>query len=535
MRSIPVDDLIKPANVRKLIQKTVDTYPLAWKVVHEALQNAKDAIQKTGRAGTISITMDVASKTVSVKDDGCGFPYDLDLLGIGGTDKDAVDDWRIGGNQGVGIKAVLFSTSTFKLDAVSEGKRWQAWVDGAKDYLLGEPCSLQVAEPVDTPDKSGTTVEYSFPDDSITQFLNNVITEHYPHVHEHLGRDELERLKLAFEFYLRSYSYAGDVNRLLEADGIVPIRISLTIVGDVPTDLLESPLGEILRAQGKFEVAFDCRHWDVEEAVGRTRAGVPKPTLLDMPLPEGGHIGQYSDRYLYVGKFKSPEEFASLLRNPHLRTAIDVKQYEGLFEQLLGLYVVIGARPALLKYLLGQPRQFVAAEGIPSAHVLAGPSRGGEASYVSNNMHVIFNVNAPLNYGKQTIANPWLVGQISKFFNDAVRATLKNVAVHIVGFQGGSTTADDIESGLDVEIDILGRTDLAEGLLAFKKEPHDENAVIAIFNELIGKGYLRGYYTYSLHQKARYDGRAILMLPHQQGGRSRSPAAIFKTSSSRSA
>lgn len=141
MKEIDVDDLISPPNIRKLVQKTVDTYPLDWKVVHEAVQNAKDAIQKTGNPGVIDVVLNVTENRVTVSDNGCGFPYDLDLLGIGGTDKDEEYDWRINGNQGVGIKAVIFSTSSFKLASVVDGRRWEAWIEGANGYLEGAQCA----------------------------------------------------------------------------------------------------------------------------------------------------------------------------------------------------------------------------------------------------------------------------------------------------------------------------------------------------------------------------------------------------------
>ncbi len=36
-REIPISSLIDPDNIRRLVKKTVDTYPLEWKVVHETL------------------------------------------------------------------------------------------------------------------------------------------------------------------------------------------------------------------------------------------------------------------------------------------------------------------------------------------------------------------------------------------------------------------------------------------------------------------------------------------------------------------
>ena len=168
-----------------------------------------------------------------------------------------------------------------------------------------------------------------------------------------------------------------------------------------------------------------------------------------------------------------------------------------------------------MKYLLGPPRQFIAANGVPTVHVLSGPTRGGEASYVANNIHFIANIAARLNYGKQTIANPRLVGLVSQFFDDAVRATLKNVASSIVGLQIGTSTADDIEVQGAYETNILQREELAGGALSFKRVPHDENALIAIFSELLGRGYLTGYHVYSLSQRSRYDGLAAMKLRNQ--------------------
>lgn len=513
-REVHVEELIKPANIRKLVQKTVDTYPLEWKVVQEAVQNAKDAIQKAGKPGTVEITLDVGQQSVTVTDNGCGFPPDLDLLGIGGTDKDDPYEAFISGNQGVGIKAVIFSSSSFKLDSVHGGRRWQAWIDGANRYLTGERPILKITDPVESPDAAGTKVEYSFAEDWVTQFVNDVLTRHVPMVREHLCKDPADKVRLAFEFHFRSFSYAGDVQRLLGYEGIFPItfRISLVATGGPPPSL-DSVLAQLLGDEQTLEVRFPNKHWDFQEAVARTRERAPKPTVIDTELPEGGKIGSYNERYAYVAKLTKREQYEALLRNPNLRKPVDPASYAPLFDQLDGIYLVIGARPTLFDYLLGPPRQFISASGIPTSHVLSGPTRGGEASYVANNIHFIANVRSRLNYGKQTIPNPWLVGMVSRFFDDAVRATLRNVATAIVGHQLGSSSADDIESSLAVETDILGREDLAGGKLGFKKIPHDENALIAIYSELVGRGVLNGYHLYSLSSKARYDGRGTMRIP----------------------
>jgi hypothetical protein len=232
-------------------------------------------------------------------------------------------------------------------------------------------------------------------------------------------------------------------------------------------------------------------------------------------LPPAGALGRHNENYLYVGKIADIDGFRSLLDNPNLRRPIDPAQYDRLFEQMRGLYIAVGSRGVLERYLVDSPRQFVSADGIPSAHVLQGPQRGGEATYVANNIHFIANVNAKLNYGKQTIPNPRLVGLVNRFFADAVRATLRNVAISIVGSQVGTSSADDLEDTSRTEADVIARPVLAGGSLYFKREPRDEDALIAIFFELVGRGYLGGYHFYSMSQKATYDGRAAIKLSNQ--------------------
>jgi len=511
MTKVPIETLINADNIRKLATRTVETYPTEWKVVHEALQNAKDAVRKASREGTVQIELDVVNQSVVVKDDGIGFPYKMDLLGFGGTDKDADSDWCLNGRQGVGLKAVILSTSVFQLEASDGGSRWKVRIDGADRYLEGENPEFDVSEPEPCTEPPGTTVSYSFRNQLVSDVVNTILSEYFPRVQQALAPTARGKIEVALESYFRSYTYAGDVNTLLGIGDYKPITISLTVVANgSPTGILPAELIQELK-NGRITVAFPNKHWDVKEAIDRTRGGVPRPTVLSQALPPGGMFGRYSDNYVYAAGFTSESEFASLLENPNLRRRIDSSKYKTLFASLRGIYVAVGSRAVLGRYLVGPPRQFVAANGIPSAHVLPGPTRGGEATYVSNNIHFIANVNGQLNYGKQTIPNPRLVGLVAEYFADAVRATLRNVAISIVGSQIVSTSGDDLDEQFSVETDVISRPELARGILNFKRVPRDENALIAIFFELLGKGFLTGYHFYSLSQKARYDGRASIM------------------------
>lgn len=516
MPTYKLEELMGEGNLRKLAQRTVETYPTAWKVVNETLQNAKDAVRRTGGEGAIEIVFDVSAQSVRVTDNGNGFPYEPELLGFGGTDKDADPDWGLNGRQGVGLKAVILSTNHFSLDAKHEGQQWHAEIADADTYLLGKSPQFELSDHSTTSEGSGTVVFYTFKEPLVSEVLSEILDAHMPLASDYLADNTVDKICLALEIYFRSKTYAGDVNTLLGVDQRGPIDITVKILETAsPKGNLPSSLVSALE-QGPVVTTFPSKHWDVKGAVDRTKKGRPRPKVLTQALPEGGVLGKFNENYVYVGAVTKKEEYTALLMNPNLQRKIDPAKYDRLFQQLRGIYFVVGSRGVLTRYLGSPPRQFIAADGTPTAHVLPAPTRGGEATYVSNNIHFVANVDARLNYGKQTISNPVLVGMVAEYFADAVRATLRNLAISFVGSSQATTSADDIEDTTGTEQDVLARPPLARGQLVFKRIPRDENALIAIFFELLARGHLEGYAFYSLSQKARYDGRASIKLSNQK-------------------
>src|SRR5580698_5402650 len=89
---MPGHDLISPTNLSDLyvhqVRQTIDAYDPQHIVLGETLQNALDAVTQAG--GTdhqIDLTIDFAARSVTVADDGIGFPNRPELLFLGGTSK----------------------------------------------------------------------------------------------------------------------------------------------------------------------------------------------------------------------------------------------------------------------------------------------------------------------------------------------------------------------------------------------------------------------------------------------------------------
>jgi len=111
----------------------------------EAMQNAIDAVCKEPRpeTGNIQLAMDFDNDTVTVIDNGRGFPRDTKLLFLGGTDKTGK---RMKGKIGVGIKVTIFSTEFFSIRSNGDSGAWKLEiVDAYKFDTLG---SLIIPSPI---------------------------------------------------------------------------------------------------------------------------------------------------------------------------------------------------------------------------------------------------------------------------------------------------------------------------------------------------------------------------------------------------
>jgi anti-sigma regulatory factor (Ser/Thr protein kinase) len=507
-------ELVDEHHIRKLVKKTVETYPRDWIVVYELLQNAVDAVQRSGRTdGRVEIELNLEGESVTVRDNGSGFPHDSRYLGLGGTDKDEPEGQVAYGRQGVGLKAVIYSTESFRLKSTVDGREWTATIQGAHRYLEGEDSVFSI-DSCDAPGvPNGTEILCGFPDHLVSQFLGQFEYLYFdpPRIDDSIAPSPEDKLRTAIEFHFRSYTYAGDVSRLLEVPGPTPVKIVVSLVGISSFDRFPSAINTILTDNAPITVAFENKHWDMEEAMNRIPELRRRPSpISETSAPPAGDLHRRGDRFVWICKMNTPEQYASLLNNDRVRPAIDPRDYEDLFEQVSGIYIVVGSpQTAFSKFLFGRPRQLIAASGVPSAHEIKTPARGADATYVTNNIHCIVNLKAQLNYGKQTITNTYLLGRVNQFFRDAVRATLRNIAIAIVGRQSESSTAGDMAATWEAETGIMDRDDLAFGGLSIRKEPADENLVIALFYELVGREYIKDFFTYSLSSALRYDGRFV--------------------------
>ena len=518
-------DLLDPREAlldqyRNQIRHTIDAYSPGHIVIAEAIQNALDAIakQNTGN-GFIDIHIDYDTSTVTVSDNGVGFPNEPRLLILGGSDKKK-SSRTTAGMVGVGIKVVLYCSSHFEIRSNTGSETWCVEVKDAFKYADDASLKLPIPMPFQKDlaprEEQGTTVRYKFPhsNDSsswrLRQFSDHIRSRLVdPQIGEEKGFVEtLAKSKSKtvvadlFSFYLRRFTYAGDtLGPLGGRDGLTGTRVKLTITSSNTAE----QMGEFWAGHwgdNKNETCeFEPSYLSVGETVNLTT--VKRPGIYDENLGNGGQNLDRTASGFNVTNYSSNDDFKKLLKNKKGDLPGNLENYEKkLFGVLNCVEVTIGRIPQFNDYLPHGSRRVLSANGVVTEHDIAITS-GRNQQYVRC-LDIVVDLDAQLNYGKTHIVNGHLVALAREFVNDAYLRTLQTAAARFVG----KIAEDDDDEQEDV---FWARADLSKiTSVPIQKVPRDENDVIALFVSLLTANHINDYLIYGLSQQDRYDARMVI-------------------------
>ena len=522
-------DLLNPSDLsehyRHQLRQTISAYNPTQIVLGEALQNAIDAIVEAddGVSHKININLDLDQSTVTVTDDGIGFPNDPSLLFLGGGTKRS-GSRKLFGLVGVGIKVVLFSSKEFRLRANSDKGTFRYDVLDAYKFENNPPPDLttpsQFADDA-SPLNNGTEVYYRFPDHTaynpIEQFIQNMYDQCLPRGN---NSDFGKTLKLAVErgFYenriaglmatfLRRYTYAGDVlNCLGGKQELLQTTIHIYVTCSNPSKAFGEKVGDLFDGKTQFSFKISPEYLLVSDTcnwVSRQN----RPGLFDEALGRGGTNLTRTWKGFNTCLYADGEDYKKLLTDKtgdfSQTVKESIKEYEErLFPRINGILLTIGRIGDLNDFLPGGSQRVISANGVVTTHEVD-LTRGRNQAHIRC-FDLVVDVNASLNYGKSQLTDTHLVNRIRRFVNDAYSTTIQTAATNWVG-------RVDLPPDDDEQYDFfLRRENLNIPQLAIKKIPKDENDVIALFFELLGRGYIKGYQSFGLSQMDPYDGRFIL-------------------------
>ena len=533
------------------IKRIIEKYADVWRVLHEPIQNSIDAIQKRSDIleGQVYVEINVSKGKVIVRDNGKGFPENPELLLPDGTDKDEQLDTM--GYQGVGLKSVIYSSNNFKLQAnTGSGQYWGIEISNASEYLKTEgQKEAPIAELDQDRGEQGTTIEIDFEEgvvvEAIEQIIDAITTaesnfrwrwDDVCRTNYFLSKAKNKREIFChiLKYYLLTQTYIGSLNRLLncrlkQSEDIyakkVTVNLDFNLEGLSLSNTKNSFLREViseyvadrtsenkllsLQVDNKFldfqgvvedikrsaprDITFDIFEFDLR------RAGIMRdPALTDQVYCKIMTPDYTKDESDTAGRYA---QYISLISPSNdARKEENIKQFKSLFPKILGIYILIGRMEYFEKYLGNNYGiKLIAANGIPTQHELT--ARSSNQSFYFNPLTFVMNVDGKLNEGKTHLVSDYFKKRCVEFFREAFECTLNRLTKEFV------RTVPNTDPPPETDIVGLGKINISG--VDIKREPVDENTLIALFYQmmkvkrlnlptygLLGQGVFDGKFTY---------------------------------------
>ncbi len=530
--------------VRGQLRKIVEIYDPEWIVAHELAQNAIDAVQANDAVveGYVQITLDVDHSSVSVEDNGIGFKHDLNLLCPGGSG----DEKRLSsrspakGYQGVGLKAVMYSTEAFELESQTVEKHWVFIVEGLAGYISPEVDQIP-PEYVEEVKGEGSIETYTkitarFPEEKVASCINGLNRflvadavkwkDLYKAEEDDLNREPYEcYIDHFLQWYFRSQSYVGCVNRLIgvrvkninsgELEDQKPITIKVILKSSSKFANIEGELGKWLQNLDteKFEIDIPSRNWDYAEIANTNSQRAAKyriaPDIVSKKPSDNDwedFKSTFRDKFLNIkliphegaDQFREKyRDIIALLERP--RSSERAENYQDVLEVITGIYLAVGRTTHFETLgLENKGQKLIAANGTPTAHDLI--ARSTSSTWYLETIHMIINVDLTLNLGKRHLVNTRLVGRINQFF-EACYPTLVNISKLFV-----ERPFEPPGTGRLPEV--IGTPQLARKKLPFTRFPVDEDTLIGLFSSTMSI-VDPDFSVFGLFGAATYDGKFL--------------------------
>ena len=529
--------------VRGQIKKIVEIYDLEWIVVHELVQNAIDAIQANPKVteGQVDLVLDTDSDEVTVTDNGTGFTQDPKLLCPGGTgtEKRLASRSPAKGYQGVGLKAVMYSTTLFEIESQTDNQHWTFLAEDLADYIDSEESDVPEYEMeiIDSKDdKTYTTVKARFRSGTLPKFLfslNRFLNENSVKWQDLYRKEQDDRkarptdkyLGHFFSWYFRTQSYIGCANKLLnirvknvstnDFEEVKPVRVRLRLKSKAQFTEIDGLIGDWLQDLGKktFTTEIPNRAWDYSEVYMANRNRTAKyhitPELVTMkPNDPNWDVLKASFRNRFLDLKLTPNDAENDFRKRYAdfipllersRSRVKAEDFEDVLERVTGIYLAIG-RTSYFEMLgiTNEGIRVIASNGTSTDHDLSIMSTS--STWYLQTIHMVINVDETLNLGKRHLVNTHLVRRIKDFF-EACYPVLVNISKLFVERDTSQSREDPLPDV--VELKKLRRKDIP-----FRRFPNDESTLIGLFSVALGSLY-EEFSVYGYFGRARYDGKFL--------------------------
>jgi hypothetical protein len=471
---------------RQMIRNIIDSYHHEWDVLAELCQNAVDAIrEKNPGKGEIQVRFDRKNRSIDVTDSGSGMTRDKAERALAPNITFKKGQPKLIGEKGLGLTFCAFRTNRITIEtSTGDGFIHTIVFEGGRGWLdnITAPKPIVVASTRSQACGSFTKV---FAEDVISDFkLEGPRLRHVLLTKTALGCTfplwpQLEKKEPPIEIQLA----------VVEEDGVEKTQ-QLVHCYWHPADHLthKKSLAEV-RELAQNNKMRDFTGWgltDKREVVMAGKAAYFYTLMLSVP-----EYDKLAEKYGLLSRYKLRQKDAE-------RSGGDVSRSDEPGDVEPGIYLSV--------------------RGMPTGIVLPFPTGTTEAGYWNN---FYFVVEADwLNFDSGRKVVPGRTQEVLKRACKTIWDEMRAWKTSFVGHEGEDTVDQFAEAQKQqTRIDkVLAYKNLGLGKVPFAKEPQNEQATIALFHEILGRGLLKGYQTLDINTAATYDAVVRYSLPASEVG-----------------
>jgi hypothetical protein len=488
---ITIDILSQPTEkrLRKEIVNICGSYNHPWDILAELCQNSVDAIRRHQRVfgpeaapHRISLTIDGTARSIEVTDTGCGIDGSklAGLLAPHGTDKD--DGSEEIGEKGVGLTYTIYMSNLYEIDTQSVHSLASGQMQGAAAWKNGH---------ADTIPMFTYTTEDSEVSPASTHCrikLSDI---------EELGGEEgdlFDQPVSVVKYWLRARTALGDTNAIFDSAYAAPFSVVLT---------------------------------HVDKAGEHTEEVLPSKYMLPEEFVAKKDVLQINDElYAKLALFGDSQKRQYL----HSKSLVKVDQvykagrwirYYAFAASSRDLWSDICQAQNLVIDEDGSKRNLfegaitTATKGMPTGINISPPSTGW-AGYWPNMFILLQDDALSFDLGRKSLPGR-TVGLLRDIAKEIFNETYKLLRFSGEGTSGVVPGPADHWEREQMLAELRQLPDLGASFSNFLKQPSgQEAAVVALFHELVGRGLLKGYYTYTIGYKMTYDEWGQYRVPKGQ-------------------
>jgi molecular chaperone HtpG len=473
-RKIDILSLGTDDSQRQLIRNIVDSYHHDWDVLAELCQNAVDAVREIpSRSGSVNVTYDCHSRVLVVHDTGVGMDEERLGKAIAPNVTFKRGQPTLIGEKGLGLTFCAFRTNDMQIES-STGNGWvhRAIFRGARDWLEGlnpdRPMVHITSTELDSPPFTKVTCsDFTMEFDLDLHRLKHILLTNTALGCTYGLWKELSHLRPQLAVSLIYIPPAG-----------APAKETLEHLYWHPADHLShrKTMAEVKELASHNKIR-DFKGWGLVDRrcvnVSLNRQAYVCTLMLSVP-----EYDKLAQEYELLPRYKMRVKEAERTGSP-----ISREDEPGDIEP--GIYLSV--------------------RGMPTGIVLPFPTGTTEAGYW-NNFYFLFEADwLSFDAGRKVV--PGRTQELIKRTCLGIWNEMRAWKTRFIGHEGEDSVdqfAEKQKQTTRVET-VKQYPDMPLGKIPFAKEPRTEQAVIAVFHEIVGRGLLKGYLTFDINTATTYD------------------------------